>query len=37
MVLLGDGLPMLLAECRACGHRETWNATTPAPAGGDDW
>jgi hypothetical protein len=34
MVLLDDGLPVVLAECRACGHRETWDGEA---TGGGDW
>jgi len=34
---LDDGLPVALAECRACGYRETWNGTEPNTSGGDDW
>jgi hypothetical protein len=34
MVLLDDGLPVVLAECRACGYRETWDGE---PDGGDSW
>jgi uncharacterized Zn finger protein len=35
MVLLDDGGTLALAECRACGHRETW-ATTDRPASEGD-
>ena len=34
MVLLDEGLPEALAECRACGYRETWEGNPP---GGDSW
>jgi hypothetical protein len=37
MVLLDDGLPEALAECRACGYRETWNGAEPGTSGGDNW
>jgi uncharacterized Zn finger protein len=37
MVLLDDGLPEVLAECRSCGYRETWDNATDNPRGGDDW
>jgi hypothetical protein len=37
MVLLADGLPGALAECRACGYRETWNDANPDATGGDNW
>jgi hypothetical protein len=37
MVLLDDGLPQALAECRACGYRETWDTGTTDTSGGDDW
>ena len=37
MVLLDDGLPVALAECRACGHREIWNGASPDATGGDSW
>jgi hypothetical protein len=42
MVLLDDGMPVVLAECRACGHRETWDSadrdsTDCETSGGDDW
>jgi hypothetical protein len=37
MVLLDNGLPVALAECRACGYRETWDSTTPDTSGGDNW
>jgi Zn ribbon nucleic-acid-binding protein len=33
MVLLDDGGPLTLAECRACGHRETWDAIKPGASG----
>jgi hypothetical protein len=36
MVLLDVGLAAGMAECRACGYREPWDATDHAPAGGDD-
>jgi hypothetical protein len=37
MVLLDDGLPLLLAECRACGYRETWDSADHRTIGGDHW
>jgi hypothetical protein len=37
MVLLDDGLPEALAECRACGYRETWDSDKPDATGGDNW
>ena len=37
MVLLDDGLPVVLAECQACGHRETWETTGRKTSGGDNW
>jgi hypothetical protein len=37
MVLLDDGLPQALAECRACGHRETWDTADDETTGGDHW
>jgi hypothetical protein len=37
MVILDDGLLMVLAECRACGHREIWDGETPDATGGDSW
>jgi transcription elongation factor Elf1 len=36
MVLLDAGLPVVLAECRACGYRETWDAE-PETTGDDAW
>ena len=35
MVLLDVGLPAVLAECRACGHRENWDTTDRDTTGGD--
>jgi transcription elongation factor Elf1 len=37
MVLLDDGLPEALAECRSCGYRETWQDGRPGTSGGDNW
>jgi uncharacterized Zn finger protein len=37
MVLLDDGLPEALAECRACGYRETWDTGKSDTAGGGNW
>jgi uncharacterized Zn finger protein len=37
MVLLDDGLPEALAECRSCGYRETWQDGRPEASGGDHW
>ncbi len=37
MVLIDDGLPEALAECRACGYRETWDGPAPETTGGDGW
>jgi hypothetical protein len=37
MVLLDDGLPEALAECRSCGYRETWKDGRPETSGGDNW
>jgi hypothetical protein len=37
MVLLDDGLPEVLAECRSCGYREAWNTADPETNGGDNW
>jgi uncharacterized Zn finger protein len=37
LVLLDDGLPEALAECRACGYRETWDIANPDTRGGDNW
>ena len=42
MVLLDVGLPLALAECRACGYRETWESadrdnTDHETTGGDNW
>jgi hypothetical protein len=37
MVLLDDGLPEALAECRSCGYRETWENAAPETNGGDSW
>ena len=37
MVLLDEGLPVALAECRACGYRETWNGTADDTTRGDNW
>jgi transcription elongation factor Elf1 len=37
MVLLDDGLPQALAECRACGYREAWDKAEHEARGGDDW
>jgi hypothetical protein len=37
MVLLDDGLPVLIAECRTCGYRETWDTTDPDTTGDDNW
>jgi len=37
MVLLDDGGALALAECRACGYRETWDTAKPDINGGDHW
>jgi uncharacterized Zn finger protein len=37
MVLLHEGLPQAIAECRACGYRETWDGLAPETTGGDNW
>jgi hypothetical protein len=37
MVLLDEGLPVALAECRACGHREAWDGADHEATGGDSW
>jgi hypothetical protein len=37
MVLLDDGLPEVLAECRACGYRENWDGENHDATGGDAW
>jgi hypothetical protein len=37
MVLLDEGLPVVLAECRACGHRETWDGESRDITGGGSW
>jgi transcription elongation factor Elf1 len=37
MVLLDDGLPVLRAECRACGHAERWETRRHDTGGGDNW
>jgi hypothetical protein len=37
MFLLDDGLTVPLAECRACGYRETWDTGDHDSTGGDSW
>jgi uncharacterized Zn finger protein len=37
MVLLDDGLPEALAECRSCGYREPWVIANPDTNGGGNW
>jgi hypothetical protein len=37
MMLLDDGLAAALAECRACGYRETWDGADGGSSGGDNW
>jgi hypothetical protein len=37
MPLLGDGLPVVLAECRACCHRETWDGESLDATGDGNW
>ena len=37
MVLLDEGLPLALAECRACGYRETGDTNDRQATGGDSW
>ncbi len=35
MVLLDDGGPLALAECRSCGYRETWDTINRPASRGD--
>ena len=35
LVLLDDGGTLALAECRACGHRETWGTAGHPVSAGD--
>jgi hypothetical protein len=37
MYLLDDGLPVLRAECRMCGHAERWDSRSNDTTGGENW